>query len=72
MTENLQDYLSFLTETAYLAGRLTLGYFQTGIKPDFKSDLSPVTQADRQSEAFIRQRIEQRYPGHAILGEEGG
>ncbi len=68
----LDDYLAFSTETAYLAGRLTLGYYQTGMRPDFKPDDSPVTAADRQAEAFIRARIEARYPTHAIVGEEFG
>lgn len=72
MTESLQIYLDFLIETAYLAGRLTLGYFQVGIQPDFKSNHSPVTEADRNAEALIRHRIEQRYPNHAIIGEEEG
>jgi myo-inositol-1(or 4)-monophosphatase len=69
---NLSPYLDFATETAYLAGRLTLGYYQTGIRPDLKADDSPVTVADRLSEQFIRQRIEARFPGHAIVGEEFG
>jgi len=69
---NLTPYLDFATETAYLAGRLTLGYFQTGIRPDLKADDSPVTVADRLSEQLIRQRIEARFPEHAIVGEEFG
>jgi histidinol-phosphatase len=69
---NLTPYLDFATETAYLAGRLTLGYFRTGVQPDFKADDSPVTIADRTSEQLIRQRIEARFPGHAIVGEEFG
>ncbi|MCO6452215.1 MAG: inositol monophosphatase family protein [Caldilineales bacterium] len=69
---NLQPYLDFAIETAYLAGRLTLGHFQTGIRPDFKSDDSPVTVADRQAEELIRKRIESHYPDHAIVGEEFG
>jgi myo-inositol-1(or 4)-monophosphatase len=68
----IDEYYTFLTETAYLAGRLTLGYYQTGPRPDFKPDDTPVTAADRQAEEFIRRRIESRYPGHAILGEEYG
>jgi histidinol-phosphatase len=72
MPENMRAYLDFLSETAYLAGRLTLGYFQTGIQADFKADHSPVTQADRKAEELIRARIEQRYPTHAIVGEEFG
>ncbi len=72
MPESLRSYLDFATETAYLAGRLTLGYFQTGIRPDVKADDTPVTAADRQAETLIRRRIEQCYPDHAILGEEHG
>ena len=70
--ENLATYLGFITETAYLAGRITLGYYQTGIQADTKVDDTPVTMADRKSEAFIRSRIEHRYPTHAIVGEEYG
>ena len=72
MSQSLQPFLNFATETAYLAGRLTLGYFQTGIRPDIKSDDSPVTVADRRSEELIRSRIEEQYPHHAIVGEEYG
>jgi myo-inositol-1(or 4)-monophosphatase len=72
MPESLRSYLDFATETAYLAGRLTLGHFQTGIRPDMKADDTPVTAADRQAETLIRRRIAQRYPDHAILGEEHG
>jgi histidinol-phosphatase len=69
---NLQPYLDFTTRTAYQAGRITLGYYQTGLRPDFKPDDTPVTAADRAAEQFIRGEIEKGYPGHAILGEEFG
>ncbi len=69
---SLSDYLDFAVETAWQAGQLTLGYFQTGLRPDFKSDDSPVTAADREAERLIRSRIEARYPDHAIVGEEFG
>jgi histidinol-phosphatase len=72
MPESLRTYLDFAAETAYLAGRLTLGYFQTGVRADNKTDNSPVTIADRKSEEFIRARIEKAFPGHAIVGEEFG
>lgn len=72
MSESLRDYLDFAIETAWQAGQLTLGYFQTGVRPDFKGDESPVTVADREAEKLIRSRIEKQYPGHAILGEEYG
>ena len=49
MPESLGDYYDFAVETAYLAGRLTLAYFQSGLRPDFKADQTPVTLADQQA-----------------------
>jgi myo-inositol-1(or 4)-monophosphatase len=72
MPETLSSYFDFAVETAHEAGRLTLGYFQTGLRPDMKADQSPVTIADREAEKLLRTRIESRYPHHAILGEEYG
>ncbi len=69
---SLRAFLEFAVETAYEAGRLTLGHFRTGVEADFKADDSPVTRADREAEQHIRRRIEARYPGHAIIGEEFG
>ncbi|NLF63137.1 MAG: histidinol phosphate phosphatase, partial [Chloroflexi bacterium] len=51
---NLRDYLAFAVETAWQAGQLTLGYFQTGLRPELKADESPVTVADREAERLIR------------------
>ena len=72
MAESLREFLDFLTETAYLAGRKTLAYYQTGVQADYKADRTPVTLADRAAEELIRARVEERYPGHAIIGEEFG
>ena len=68
----LDNYLQFATELAYRAGRITLGYFNAGIRPEYKPDDTPVTAADRAAEAFIRGEIEKKYPAHTILGEEFG
>ncbi len=68
----LATQLDFAVETAYLAGRLTLGYFQTGLRPDLKADDTPVTVADREAEQLVRRRIASRYPDHAVVGEEQG
>ena len=72
MRSSYHSYLDFAIETAHLAGRLTLGFFQTGVRPEFKADDTPVTVADRKAEEFIRARIEKQYPRHAIVGEEHG
>jgi len=70
---DLRNYLDFAAQTAYEAGRLTLGYFRTGtMRPELKPDDTPVTDADREAEKLIRARIEARYPGHAVVGEEYG
>lgn len=70
--EGLARYLDFATKTAFEAGRMTLGYFQTGVRPEFKADDTPVTVADREAEVMIRAAINSRYPDHAIFGEEFG
>ncbi len=69
---NLLPYYEFCAQTAQIAGQITLGYFNTGIRPDIKTDDTPVTAADRAAETYIRGRIEKAYPAHAILGEEFG
>ena len=69
---DLKEYLSFASEVAGEAGRLTLEYFLGSISVESKSDATPVTETDRLAEALIRSRIEERYPEHSILGEEAG
>jgi histidinol phosphatase-like enzyme (inositol monophosphatase family) len=49
-----------------------LHYFRAGFAIEQKSDESPVTVADRETEAALRQAIAARFPGHGILGEEFG
>lgn len=69
----LRPYLEFCVQTAYEAGRLTLGYFGTeASRPEFKADDTPVTVADREAEKLIRDRIGARYSAHAVVGEEYG
>ncbi|MBI5946394.1 MAG: histidinol phosphate phosphatase [Chloroflexi bacterium] len=69
---NLQPYLDFATSLVYNAGKITLRYFNTGIRPELKANSDPVTIADREAEAYIRGEIERTYPGHSIVGEEYG
>jgi histidinol phosphatase-like enzyme (inositol monophosphatase family) len=72
MSATLRELLTFAHELAWNAGKITLRYFQTGLIPDLKDDDSPVTVADREAEQFMRTIINERYPSHAVLGEEGG
>ncbi len=68
----LRGLLDFAVEIAHDAGVLTLGYFQSGLRPEYKSDRSPVTVADRGAEELLRNKIEAAYPDHGIVGEEHG
>lgn len=53
------------------AGELTLGWFNhPELSVDSKVDGSPVTQADKAAERFLRERIESRHPDDGIHGEE--
>jgi histidinol-phosphatase len=70
--ELLRDLLDLATECAYLGGKRTLAYFNTGVAVETKADLTPVTRADREAEQLIRERIASIYPAHSILGEEEG
>ena len=69
---DLLPHLDFAVATAHEAGRLTLGYFQAGVRPEWKADDTPVTAADRGAEELIRARIKAAYPAHTIVGEEYG
>lgn len=64
--------LDLALEAAWAAGRVTLGYFRAGVKPEWKADQSPVTEADRQAEQRLRALIGAAFPEDGILGEEYG
>ena len=69
---NLQDLLEIAVDLAREAGDITLKYFQAGIDTMTKDDGTPVTQADRETEAFLRQALGKRFPQDGIHGEEYG
>lgn len=54
------------------AGEIQRRYFRTPVSIDTKDDASPVTIADREAEAVMRELIAACYPKHGILGEEHG
>lgn len=72
MSDNLKARLSFAVEAAEASSRVTLEYFgrRGALNEQAKSDGTPVTVADRKSEADLRKRIEGAYPDDSILGEE--
>ncbi len=67
-----RELLDFATEIAWEAGRLIMRHFQVGVGVERKPDRTPVTEADIAGERLLRKRIEERFPGHRVLGEEDG
>ena len=70
--QNREDFVPAMSGIAREAGALLLEYFQQKLKIEYKGDADLVTAADRASEALIRERIGQQFPGHDVLGEEQG
>ncbi len=57
---------------AQKAGRLALRYFDGEFVVEQKSDLSPVTIADREAEQMLRTALHASFPDDGFLGEEYG
>ncbi|WP_113910827.1 inositol monophosphatase family protein [Roseovarius dicentrarchi] len=66
------DLLDECLDLAERAAEMARGYFRGDLGVSFKSDDSPVTQADRAIERLVRDRIAQKFPDHGIVGEEHG
>ncbi len=70
----LKAAFSLAQDLSREAGQMAMHYFRSdlGLPTAYKEDLSPVTQADREIELFLRREIQKRFPEHRILGEEFG
>ncbi len=64
--------ISLAHELADAAGQVVRRYFRTPVGVDVKPDQSPVTIADRETEAAMRELIARRRPQDGIYGEEHG
>lgn len=65
--------LEFLKKITLRAGKMLAEHYEsTTFEVDFKSKYEPVISKDVEVENFLCEQIRKRYPGHAILGEEGG
>lgn len=73
ISENTLDELKqFIITMTQASGAIIQKYFRGPYQVNLKTDQSPVTIADRDAEACMRQHIMQHYPEHGILGEEYG
>jgi histidinol phosphatase-like enzyme (inositol monophosphatase family) len=66
------DRLDAAIDITDRAAAIALGHFRHRLAIDTKADLSPVTLADRETEAAIRADLARRFPGEPVFGEEYG
>ena len=74
---NLEEILEIATSLTMQAGEKTLPFFEqytrrTHTAVTKKDDNSPVTEADRQTELWLRKELERHFPDFGIIGEEFG
>jgi histidinol phosphatase-like enzyme (inositol monophosphatase family) len=67
------DLLDLAVDLVRQAGELTLEWFRSdALVVERKADGTPVTEADKAAEQFLRDEISARFPDDAIIGEEHG
>ena len=66
------EHLHVALEAARAAGKICRDYYSGNFTVELKADMTPVTQADVECEAAIRETILARFPDHGIYGEEMG
>lgn len=72
MPENLKKISDATHDALDTASQVAMQYFRKPVSFDIKPDDSPVTIADREIEQAIRNMLGDRFPDHAIYGEEQG
>jgi len=68
----LEEFSAFIGDLCKISGAIIRSHYLSGIDVESKSDHSPVTAADRDTEHALRAAILARYPQHGIIGEEHG
>jgi inositol-phosphate phosphatase/L-galactose 1-phosphate phosphatase/histidinol-phosphatase len=66
------ELVALANSLADAARPIAARYFRTPVRVDDKSDLSPVTVADREAETAMRTLLGKHVPSHGIFGEEHG
>lgn len=69
-----EEFLTAAIAWAKEVGKIHLAYFRgNNLDIHTKSNVSDVvTRADRESEAYLLEKIAERFPTHSVLGEESG
>lgn len=66
----MSEYKDFAIEIAERAGKIIRSHFTLGIKTEWKSDNSPVTQIDKMVNSMVIDSVKKYFPDHGVLGEE--
>ncbi|MGI8637217.1 MAG: inositol monophosphatase family protein [Segetibacter sp.] len=62
--------LDFARQMAVEAGRIMKKYYRTDQQVETKSDLTPVTIADKEINLMLIESVKKHYPKYGVLGEE--
>ena len=65
-----QEYLDFAKDIAKSAGKIMIKYFNKDNGQRYKGDNTIVTLADTEINSYLINRIKEKYPNHAVDGEE--
>ena len=63
-------YLDFAKDIARYAGKIMLKYFNNENGEKYKVDKTIVTLADTEINSYLVKRVKEKYPSHAVDGEE--
>lgn len=66
----MNEYLNLAKDIAEGAAGIALKYFGFETEKTWKSDNTPLTQADTEINSFVIQKINAAFPDHSIVGEE--
>jgi len=68
----LDNALAVARQAADAAAAVIARHYRTALSVETKADQTPVTVADREAEAAIKQVLRSAFPDHAFYGEEEG
>jgi len=68
----LDNALAVARQAAEAAAAIIARHYRTTLSVETKADQTPVTVADREAEAAIKQVLRGAFPDHAMYGEEEG
>jgi inositol-phosphate phosphatase/L-galactose 1-phosphate phosphatase/histidinol-phosphatase len=66
------DHIGLALDMSVTARKIALKYFRNNTDIQSKVDGSPVTLADTEIEAMMKDKLNHFFPGHGVIGEETG